>query len=105
MSAPLTARVTSVIQRDFPAHSTDLIAAILLDGCGDDLPMIQGPLEIERIRLAVLKLAEGDVSVLPDHIGMARVDWRDVLVAAEFGTDLTAHLRWADEAGKPQNAP
>ncbi len=95
MSTPLTAPVLAVIQRDFPASEAHLIGAILIDGCGDDLPLVPSPAEIERIRLAVLKLAEGDVHVLPDHLGMARVDWRDVLVAAGFAHDLSAHLAWA----------
>jgi len=100
MSAPLTPLVLNVIQRDFPAADADLIGAILLDGCGDDLPMIHGPPDIERIRLAVLKLAEGDVQVIPDHLGMARVDWRNVLMVAGFANDAGAHLVWAAEEKK-----
>ena len=101
MSPPLTPLVLAVIERDFPAADADLIGAILLDGCGDDLPLVPGPDEIERIRLAVLKLAEGDVHVLPDHIGMARVAWGDVVAAAGFAHDIGAHLAWAAEEAKP----
>lgn len=30
-------------------------------------------------------------------VELAQLDWRDVLMAAGFGNDLEAHLRWADE--------
>ena len=51
MSPPLTPAVLTVIDRDFPAADAHLIRAILLDGCGHDLPQIPPPDEIERIRL------------------------------------------------------
>lgn len=37
-----------------------------------------------RVRLAVLKLAGGDMQRLADHIEVANRDWRDVIAAAEY---------------------
>ena len=40
--------------------------------------------EPARVRLAVLKLAAGNLAALRRHIGDAKVDFRDVLSAAEY---------------------
>jgi len=52
---------------------------------------------IERIRLAVLRLADGNPAAILDRTRVAKVNWRDILVVAGFGSDLQAHLRWAAE--------
>jgi hypothetical protein len=31
---------------------------------------------------------------LQKAIDLAKIDWRDVLVAADFASDLTAHTSW-----------
>jgi hypothetical protein len=61
---------------------------MLLRGC-------RGELAGERIRLAVLKLSNGNLEELRRAITEARQDWRDVLVWAGFGDSGTAHRRWA----------
>lgn len=40
--------------------------------------------EVDRVRLAVLKLAAGSVTQLRSHIEIAKIDYRDVLAAAEY---------------------
>ena len=52
---------------------------------------------LERIRISVLRLLhEGDQR--EDQVfDLARVDWRDLLVAAGHGEDVTAHEKWAEE--------
>jgi hypothetical protein len=92
---PPTPLVLAVIARRFPAEARERIAALLAERCGHDLPAIADGSGIERIRLAVLKLAGGDPAAVPAQVADARRDWRDVLVAAGFASDLTAHLRWA----------
>jgi hypothetical protein len=52
------------------------------------------PSGFDRIRFAVLKLSRGDLEQLGREIDGAHHDWRDTLVAAGFGDDIHAHLRW-----------
>jgi hypothetical protein len=56
------------------------------------------PASIERIRFAVLKLSAGDLKALQRAIDLAKIDWRDVLVAAGFCSDVTAHKSWWPDA-------
>lgn len=52
---------------------------------------------MERIRFAALKLSRGNPHKLLRAIEEARMDWRDLLMAAGFGTDENAHEIWAKE--------
>jgi hypothetical protein len=45
-----------------------------------DLPLIAN--NGERVHQAILHLAAGDLAEFRRHLAVARVDWRDVLVAA-----------------------
>jgi hypothetical protein len=58
------------------------------------LPLVHGAAGIERIRFAALKLCRGDLSALQRAVGLAKKDWRDVLVAAGFESDVAAHRSW-----------
>jgi hypothetical protein len=53
--------------------------------CGRGLPFYEsaGPRDLERVRLAVLKLSDGNLSELRKQVDLAKRDWRDVLVFAE----------------------
>ncbi len=64
---------------------------------GDNLPFCKGYNEykMERIRFAAIKLSQGNIPKLIKAIGLARRDWRDLLMAAEFGQQLDAHEIWA----------
>ena len=65
--------------------------------CGNNLPFCKeyDEFKMERIRFAALKLSNGNVLKLLKAIDMARRDWRDLLMAADFGNDLNAHEKWA----------
>lgn len=67
--------------------------------CGNNLPFCDKLDEygMERIRFAVLRLSKGNIRKLLRAIDEARMDWRDLLVAAEFGDDVHAHEAWAQE--------
>lgn len=75
---------------------------MLVEECGDNLPFNegQGPVELERIRFAALKLSAGSLTELREAISLAKIDWRDVLVSAGFGNDVAAHRSWM-----PQRSP
>ena len=49
---------------------------------------------LERICFAVLKLSQGRLPQLQQAISLAKQDWRDALVAADFANDVKAHLSW-----------
>jgi len=71
---------------------------MIAERCGADLPlsshMGSDPAGFDRIRFAVLKLSRGDLERLSREIEGAHLDWRDTLMAAGFGEDTHAHLRW-----------
>jgi hypothetical protein len=52
----------------------------------------------ERMFAAVVRLAHGRLDKLDEALRLARVDWRDLLVAADFGNeDWPARLAaWLD---------
>jgi hypothetical protein len=96
----LTDLVEAVTQGMFPPSEQRTVLTILLEECSDKLPLVSSAELIERIQLAVLKLSKGETDRLRDTIGLARRDWRDVLVAAGFANDLSAHIKWAQEICK-----
>ena len=75
------------------------VIRLLIEECGNNLPFCENSNErdLERIRFAALKLSAGDVVRLRDAVGLARIDWRDLLVAAGFGDDPQAHEHWTPD--------
>jgi len=71
--------VERVIRRDFPASHFDEVFAIVSQYGTDSW---QG--EPHRVRLATLKLASGNIAHLRTAVETARLDYRDVLAAAEY---------------------
>jgi hypothetical protein len=80
----------------FPGRQRAEAAQLLAEECGDNLPLADtlGAAGIERIRFAVLKISQGSLDRLWEAVELAQHDWRDALVGAGFGDDITAHLRW-----------
>lgn len=75
------ADVQRVVRRDFPPEQVAEALAVLAqyrDG------------ENARVRLAVLKLAGGDLAALRREVAVACTDYRDVLAPAEYDRYLTA---------------
>ena len=64
------------------------MSELLIHQCGNNLPFCekQDEFQLERIRFSALKLSAG--------IKLAKEDWRDLIVAAGFATDITAHKQW-----------
>jgi hypothetical protein len=71
---------------------------MLVDECGANLPLMDDPELLERIRVAAIKMSDGDMAKLRQAVDVAKVDWRDLLVAAGFGNDVHAHQRWEASA-------
>jgi len=51
---------------------------------------------LDRVHFAIIKLSNGNIESLKSAVNMAKKDWRDLLVCAEFATDVKAHITWAD---------
>ena len=73
-----------------------LLFELLLHHCGNNLPFCEklDEFQLERVRFSALKLSAGNIDKLKDAIELAKTDWRDLLVAAGFATDVTAHKSW-----------
>ena len=80
----------------FKAEERVEAACLLNEQCGNNLPFL-GKLdchELERYQFAALKISKGDVSNLRKAVNLAQSDWRDLLMAAGFGSDVHAHENW-----------
>ena len=71
--------VVRIVQRDFPAKQFDIVMSVL-NSYGTE----QWQRGVNRVRLAVLKLADGNLQVLRREIDAAKSDYRDVLALAEY---------------------
>lgn len=75
------ADVDRVIVRDFPADTQERV--------GRSFRGVDNP----RVRLAVLKLANGDADALAELLEQASTDFRDIIAAAENPRYLHMDLR------------
>ena len=96
----LAPRVAALIAAHCPPERAQAVRDLLLTGCSTTLPGVRpGWLDlIERIQAGVLRRSGWDPAILAAQVRLARTDWRDLLMAAGFGEDLTAHARWLDGA-------
>ena len=85
----MTPRLEARIRSDFAADDAKLVVDEL-DAL--TLPLIDGSAP-ERIQAAIVMLAGGDLAKFDEAVRIARVDWRDVLVASGLGNvDWPARL-------------
>jgi len=96
MSIPLSPETKRRLEVIFRPEEQDEAAALLVDECGNNLPLLEGfnAVQLERFRFAALKLSEGDLGRLYEAVDLAQSDWRDLLVAAGFADDVKAHQKW-----------
>jgi len=73
------ADVERVVRRDFPPEQVESVLSLLNEYGVEDWQR-----EADRVRLAVLKLANRDLQQVRDWIGQAKMDYRDVLGPAEY---------------------
>ncbi len=98
-------RVEFAVSRIVDSRDQAEAARLLRERCGDELPDADGADQVERIRLAALRLSCGGLAELTEWIAQARADWREVLVAAGFDDDREAHRRWAAALGSGRSVP
>ncbi len=101
MAVHLSDATRERLERLFRPEDVRTATEMLVKECGDNLPFCNqsGPVECERIRFAALKLSGGRIDRLRDAIDLAKVDWRDLLMAAGFGHDVGAHRKWMPTPG------
>jgi hypothetical protein len=91
----ISERLRLRIEAEYPNHST-----IVLDRLRqhDELVIrsLQNP---ERMHAAIIRVADGSLDRLNDALSLARLDWRDLLVAAGLADgDWPARLsEWLDQ--------
>jgi LPS O-antigen subunit length determinant protein (WzzB/FepE family) len=80
----------------FRGQNRDEAEQLLTKECADNLPLMtkQNVRSLERIRIAALKLSDGRIDKLREAVELAKVDWRDLLLAAGFRFDVVGHLLW-----------
>jgi hypothetical protein len=97
MTPKLSPQTKQLVELIFSPTDATEASQWLEQECGNNLPFCKEYDEhkMERIRFAALKLSQGNLLKLSKAIDMARRDWRDVLMAADFGNHLDAHEIWA----------
>ena len=78
-------RTRDGIRELFPPEHCAAVAHILETECGNNLPFLEhaDANMLERYQLAALKLSRGTLEGLREAVDLAKVDWRDLLVAAD----------------------
>jgi len=94
---PLSSDTQTLVTRLFPPADQTAIARALEEHCTGNPRHGYTPEKLERLRFAVLKLSRGDREAFDKALADARLDFRDVLMGAGFGTDLDAHRKWFAE--------
>lgn len=99
MPPKLSPRTMLLVSKIFDAKQFEEVVQWLEDECGNNIPFCDkyDEYQMERIRFAVLKLSQGNINKLLRAIDEARMDWRDLFMAAGFGYDVNAHQTWAKE--------
>lgn len=93
----LTPLVEDRIASVFEEAQREDARTMIRERCGFGLPLMHtlDPQAYDRVRLAAIKLSGGTLEGLESVICNAQTDWRDVLMAADFGYNAEAHLNWA----------
>lgn len=96
---PLSNRTLELLKKIVSPESQTEVIELLENECADNLPFSEStsPEALERFRFAVLKVGENNMEKLYKAVELAQVDWRDLLVAADFADDVDAHLVWATQ--------
>jgi len=95
--ANLSKTTEKLVEKLFSPEERDNVCQMLIRQCGNNLPFLgeADEYKLERFRFAALKLSHGNVEALSRAVRLAQKDWRDLLMAADFGNDLQAHEKWA----------
>jgi hypothetical protein len=101
LSAATRERLAQLFDPADRQSASDMLATLGRERSGDPREPDAG---FERICFAALRLSGGTLPGLHAALELARQDWRDLLMAAGFGSDVTAHLRWQPQRFTAQTA-
>ena len=89
----LSAETTRRLELLFGPGDREQARQLLISECGSNLPLIRDstPTGLERLRFAALKVSDGRIDKLKEAVELAKADWRDLLVRADFAHDPKAH--------------
>jgi hypothetical protein len=98
-SVPLSADTQWLIDRFFRADHRADAASLLAERCARNLPSCEksDARTLERLRFAAIKVSRGKLDRLHHAVREAQMDWRDLLMAADFGCDMNAHRQWFNQ--------
>ena len=92
----LTRDTEKVVDSLFECDEAKTLKDRLKEELSGDLPLtaFSTPESRERVWLAVIKKCNETLNPWDTWFELAKLDWRDILMAADFGHDTTAHIRW-----------
>lgn len=94
MGKPLTGRTYKLIKLiEDPAIQSEVLTLFESDGALYGPPTTE---VLERVRFAVIKLAMQGRQMFLVAVTLYNIDTRDLLVNAEFASDLQAHNKWCE---------
>lgn len=85
--ADISGRVRRRAEADFPHHADRVTEALAGLTAGVFADLARDSIHVERIQVAALVLARGDLRELDEAVALGRTDWRDLLVAAGLGDE------------------
>lgn len=104
MPIPLSAKTKKAAEILLDDSLRERIEQRLIEETSLDVPMWDDctPEGLERIRFAVLKLVARNPKNENIAFNHAKMDWRDLFVAAGFAQSATEHDRWYDALQQKQ---
>jgi hypothetical protein len=90
----MNAEIEKRLEALFAPEYRDQARTMLVEQCGENIPGWKSA-GLERLRCAVLKSSDGDLGKLQSAIDLAKIDFRDALMAADFG--YSEHESWWPE--------
>jgi hypothetical protein len=79
-------------------HVEQLFDPVDVDEAKDLLRQIRttggGGQASNRCEIAALKVSRGSIERLKSAVKLYHLDWRDLLMSADFGSDTKAHENW-----------
>jgi hypothetical protein len=109
MPLPLTKRVNRVLKILFEEPLRSRLAKRLEAEAAENIPFHNDskPPDMDRIRFSILKLVADDHSQEESAFELAKIDWRDLFMAAGFASDANEHETWYQNLTKddPDESP
>jgi hypothetical protein len=92
----LSALTRQQLEALFASGDAAEVERLLVSECAENLLLVGDatPSGLERLRAAALRLSDGSLVRLRQAIDLAKLDWRDLLVASDLADDIHAHRRW-----------